>query len=378
MKIPWTFVALMAVNTLLATTTPNDVEREKNSTRWTIKTETLVKERVSFLNLPFSVSSDPAVMKYIKRYVTYGKIETAKIIGRSKLYFPIFEHHLRLNHLPLELKYLPMIESDLKPLSRSNAGAVGLWQFIRPTARLYGIKMNRKIDERYDPYRSTEAATRLLERLYTEYCDWAIVLAAYNCGNVKVNKAIALSGSKNYDQIKMHLPTETRHYVARFVAAAYIVKYYGNHGIQPVKPDYGFKDVRALKIFQSITFDQIEKITMLDQATIHLLNPSYLTGNVPASKRGNYIMLPERAIRAISRYLRDSRKASEETAFLPQNAFEKWHQVKVGQSIHSIAERYGCTQSEIMVWNGLPNSTISAGQELILFFKPEVRWRDRA
>ena len=374
MKFPWTIVAFTAFNSLMAMPEGNILPiKEKNSTLWTSETETLVKERIAYLKLPFKVDYNPAVSFYVKRYLTNGRKATARIIGRSKLYFPIFEHELRLNNLPLELKFMPMVESDLKPQSYSPAGAAGLWQFIRPTGRLYGMKINRKTDERYDPYRATEAASHLLRALHTEYCDWALVLAAYNCGEVRLNKAIREGGSKDYDKIKHLLPGETRNYVARFVAAAYIAKYYDEHGIEPSRYKYNFNEIGTLKVFQATDFDQIEKITALDQQTIHLLNPSYLTGKVEASKRGNYIMLPELAIRRLKRYLRDSEHVEKSIAYAPMDAFEREHKVEIGQSVASLAERYGCFETEIMAWNGLSHPTLKAGQQLSLYFKPEVK-----
>ena len=319
MKIPLTLVAALALPCLnIAAPESNDFsETKKSSTRWTYETETLVKERVAFLKIPFTVDYDPDVTFYVKRYLTNGRKATARIMGRSQLYFPIFEYQLKRNHLPEELKYLPMIESDLKPLSYSEAGAAGLWQFMKSTGRLYGIKINRKIDERYDPYISTEAASNLLGALYTEYCDWALVLAAYNCGEVRLNRAIKYGNSKDYDKIKHLLPRETRKYVARYVAAAYIAKYYDEHGIEPVRYHYNFGEIGTLRVFQGVTFDQIEKITALDQETIYLLNPSFLTGEVTPSERGHYIMLPELAIRRLKRFLRDSEWVKKAIAVTP-------------------------------------------------------------
>lgn len=382
MKFPWTVVALTAINTV--TVNPKGYcyanNYKKNSTSWTIETETLVKERLSDLKLPFQVDYDPSTMFYVKRYLTNGRKATARILGRSGLYFPIFEHELKINGLPQALRYVPMIESDLRPYSNSGVGAGGLWQFMKSTARLYDLKVNAQLDERFDPFRASEAASKLLSALHVKYCDWALVLAAYNCGEVRLNKAIRLAGSRQYNKVKKYLPQETQRYISRFVAAAYITEYYAEHGITPNNYKYNFREIRTLEIYQAINFDQIEEVTSLDQKSIYLLNPGYLGKKINASKKGSYIMLPETAAEKLRSYLTDSKSVKTGISFQrPLDAFEQQHVVKVGQSLALLAERFGCLEEEILFWNQLkPSSKVKAGQTLNFYFKPEVLHRSIA
>ena len=309
MKIPWTAVSIvllimMMVNTaIIALPSVKKVDLKKKTYSWNLETENLVKERVAHLKLPFNVNYESEITSNIKEYVTYGRRDAELIIGKTKLYFPIFEHNLRLQHLPLELKYLPIIESKLNPTVKSPVGAAGLWQFTISTGKFYKLQIDRTVDERLDPYRSTEAAVQLLKRLYSEYCDWAVVLAAYNCGTVRVNKAIQLAGSASYQDIKRYLPTETRKYIPRFVAAAYIANYFDEHGITPKIKSYHFGEIRTLKLTDQISFDKIETISETERYIIKKLNPGYLKEYIPASKNGRYLTMPADALKKIAHYI---------------------------------------------------------------------------
>ena len=379
MKIPWTAIAICAFCTLV--TMPlialPPVSNKKTSVKsryWNPEIESLVRERVSHLKLPFNVAYEQEITDNIREYVTYGIKDSELILGRTKLYFPLFEHNLKLNHLPQELKYLPIIESKLNPTIKSPVGAAGLWQFVPATARLFGLKMNGHIDERLDPYRSTEAATALLKKLYAEYCDWAVVLAAYNCGTVRVNKAIKTAGSTKYNDIKKYLPTETRKYIPRYVAAAYLANYFDEHRIEPKIRSYQFGEIRTLKIKEQISFSKIVEITELDSYAVHKLNPGYLKKFIPESKSGSYLTLPADALKKVAFYLKSKKESS---AYLtPKHAFQKNYIVQVGESVEHIAERFGCQESEIMAWNNLNQPNVNAHQQIYLYFKPEIKWTD--
>ena len=374
MKIPWTATASTLLCCVLVSSSALNAT---SKTLWNAETEQLIKKRIAHLQLPFQVSYTSEITEDIRLYLVNGKRQTERILGRAEVFFPIFEHNLVINGLPKELRYLPIIESELRPYVKSPAGAAGLWQFVPATARHYGIEINRVVDERLDPYRSTEAAVKLLKALYAEYCDWSLVLAAYNCGTIRVNKAIRQAGSTEYHKIKKYLPRETKDYQLRYVAASYVANYYAEHGLQARRGSLNFENLRTLKVHEQLTFKEITEATGLDNSTIKRLNPGYLKGILPTSKRGNYLVLPSRQLIKVTNYLRD---AANKTAyqFIPSNSFEKRYTVAVGDHLGTIAERFGCYDTEIMAWNDLATTHLAPNQEIFLFFKPEVRRRARA
>lgn len=351
----------------------NATPRVGNLTRWNSETETLIKKRVSHIKLPIAFDCSPEIINEIKDYVHYGRTSTEHMLGRSELYFPIFEHNLVINHLPKELMYLPMVESELRPYITSPKNASGLWQFVPSTARAYGIRISQMIDERRDPYRSTEAAVKYLSHLYYEYCDWSLVLAAYNCGTVRVNKAIRLAGSSEYDKVAPYLPMETQSYLQKFVAAAYVANFYHEHGLKVNEKFKGFDEIRTIKIDREISFETIEEITGISPNVIYRLNPSYLWAHIPQAHTGNYLTLPADALKKVVEFLRKTEKSTV-ALYKPDSAFEKQYRVKVGENLTEIASRFGCQEKEIMAWNGLKSTKIHANQHLYLYFRPEVRW----
>lgn len=178
--------------------------------------EAVIQQRINSLNSPVEVKIDSVVVAYIKDYVVYGQKATPYLIGRTALYFPIFEHYLKVYRLPEQLKYLAVIESQLQPHAESQVGATGLWQFTEATARQFHLAINEHVDERRDPIRSTEAAVAYLSQLYNKYRDWALVLAAYNCGPARLNQAISAAGERNFWKLRSYLPKETQMYIPRF------------------------------------------------------------------------------------------------------------------------------------------------------------------
>lgn len=335
-------------------------------TAWNVHTEGKIKHRLTEIELPFDIQPSTLVLDRIKMYVTAGRRDTEAILGRSVLYFPIFEHYLRLYNLPDELKYLPIIESGLNPDIRSHVGAVGMWQFMHATARHYDMTINEYIDERRDPYRSTEAAVRLLSDLYDRFGDWALVLSAYNGGLGRVQKAIDYAGSKDYQKVKDYLPRETQRYVPYFVAATYVAKHYENHGLTPRLPAYKLQHTRVIEVHQYLSFSEIAQVTGEDYATISSLNPGYLRGAVPRSSKGCYLVLPSESVAAFKQYL--AKKTDQNLSnLIPPDSFKYSYIVQTGDNLESLARTFQCSVEDIKTWNHLSGSKVVVNQEIDLY-----------
>ncbi len=373
MKIPWTLVAILlatgslsaAANGGLSTTASVNRVAPIETRIWNAQTESLVKERLARLDLPFEMRPTDRVMSQIKRYVIAGYRDSEKIIGRSALYFPIFEHYLGQYNLPQELKYLPMIESGLKPRSRSYVGAVGLWQFMDMTANQYGLTINTVVDERLDPYRSTEAAVRMLSDLYDQFGDWSLALAAYNCGPGRVKRVLGANSTKAFWEIKGQLPQETQRYVPAFIAAAYVANYYQSHNIIPDFPSQKLRNTRTLLVKNRVSFTEIAERTGLDRQTIAYLNPGYTRYVVPGARHGNYLILPKEEALSIRQWFWE--KATSGSAQLPQDKLKTTYTVREGEDIEKLATLFRCSVEDIMQWNGLQEPEVVVNQEIVVF-----------
>ena len=253
-----------------------------------------IRERLNDLSTIVDARLTPEVMHHINKYLRY-KQGLGQIIGRQMAFFPIFEDVLVKNDLPTDLKYLTVIESAIKPTATSRVGAAGLWQLMRGTGRMLGLKINRVVDERRNPYKSTEAATTYLKMLHEEFDDWTLALAAYNSGPGRVRGAIRKSGSRDYWKLRRFLPKETRDYVPAYIAATYLSNYYYHHDVTPVVEHSDFMSVSNISVYQKISFKEIADITGTTVETIKTLNPCYLKGYVPGSELGHYVLLPNYA-----------------------------------------------------------------------------------
>lgn len=240
----------------------------------------------------FEVRINKNVKKYINSYLVRGKSTTQKIIGNSSIYFPIFEEYLNAHNLPNELKYLSVIESHLNPNATSPSGAVGLWQFMSPTARKMGLIIDDYVDERKDIYRSTDAALKYLQELHARYQDWGLAIAAYNCGPGRVDKELRSTNGKSFWDIRSSLPKETQHYLDRFIAINYAMKNYQFYNLRPRYPDYTLQMTQVQKIHTRFSFAKIAKLTGLNKNTIIQLNPSYHKEIIPPNRNGYYLVLP--------------------------------------------------------------------------------------
>jgi len=325
---------------------------------------------------PLSLDYNERVKRFIGVYSRNRREQVSRMLGLANYYFPMFEEMLDKYNIPLELKYLAVVESALNPTARSRAGAVGLWQFMYSTGKLNGLSVSSYIDERSDPLKSTEAACKYLQTLYGIFDDWNLALAAYNSGPGNVNKAIRRSGGKrNYWEILPYLPRETRGYVPAFIAVNYIMNYAGEHYIytSDLKPSYLQTDTVLVK--EKLSFDQISSLVGVSEELIAFLNPGYrykvipkVEGDycslvLPSSKMGLFIA-NEDSIYRLAQQDFEKKKTS-----LPQYVEMNdriTHRVRRGEVLGTIAERYGVSVSSIRRWNGLRGNTIRIGQRLTI------------
>jgi len=323
--------------------------------------EEVIATRIAQLPLPFEGRNTAQVRSYIRSYLVEGYRDSEDILGRADVYFPIFEHYLRLYNLPEELKYLPIVESALRPAVQSPVGAAGLWQFIPSTARIYGLTVNNQVDERLDPHKSTEAAVRMLASLHNQFGDWALALAAYNCGPGRVRKAIRSTGKKNFWAIQAYLPKESQRYVPGFIAAAYLMNYASSHGLSP---DYLATDIQNTRTFlltRSLHLSTIARQLGISYGTLQKLNPAFKQGLIPQSTKGYYLTIPTRSTTAfIENYL--------PSGTLPRgNNFSQSEYITVaGDNIETLALLFQCTKEDIMAWNNLSSEKLTVNQQLVI------------
>ena len=310
------------------------------------------------------------------------------MLGASNFYMPIFEEALEAYQLPLELKYLPVIESALNPTAVSRVGATGLWQFMLGTGKMYGLEVNSLVDERRDPIKSSYAAAHYLKDLYNIFGDWSLVIAAYNCGPETINKAIRRSnGSKDYWQIYPYLPKETRGYVPAFIAANYIMNYYCEHNICPMRTRLPAA-TDTVMISRDVHFEQIAAVCNIEKEKIKALNPSYRCEVIPGKAAPSPLKLPQMDISkfieredSIYNYCTDSlltkRAEVEVRDDVPTLSRKKGRNsrrttatrgktvtVRSGQTLSEIARRNGTTVAKLKRLNGIKGTNIRAGKKL--------------
>jgi len=241
-----------------------------------------VEQRVQSMSSSIDLRYTAEVKKKIKQYTISQRSASEVLLGRISIYFPLIESKLRERGMPDDLKYLAVIESGLRPHAKSRVGAAGLWQFMKPTARMYGMKITRTVDERRDPEISTDAALDYLQYLYDKYGDWALAMGAYNCGPGNMNKAIRKSNSKDFYKVSKYLPRETRGYVPKFIAMSYLMNYYYSHDLTPNMPDNNVLNTATSRVLKKINFKDLSAKYQLDLETIQLLNPTYIRNFIPS------------------------------------------------------------------------------------------------
>lgn len=335
--------------------------------------------RISELNKtsPVALDFNPYVKAYIELYTIQRRKELATLIGLSQLYFPVFDEALDRNSLPLELKYLTIVESGLNPMAVSKSGAVGLWQFLITTSGMFDLTVNSYLDERRDPIKSTEAACRYLQYLYSTFHDWHLVLASYNGGPGETRKGIERSGGEtNYWKIRPFLSEQAQNYVPAFIAMVYIMNHYTDHNIVPVPPSYTYHQLDTLHIRYAVSFKQISERIGLPVEHIRFLNPVYKRDVIPELGYPAVLILPEdkipiylqNEVNILGSYSEPlNYNAMVKNAGSTENKNRVVHVVEKGDYFHKIALKYGCTIENIKAWNNLDSLSLVPGQKLTIW-----------
>ncbi len=337
--------------------------------------DTLYKRRLQDMVSPVQLPYNYIVRNFINQYLNGRWSPLSKVLAMSKYYFPIIEEELLCAELPLELRYLPIIESNLSIRATSRMGAVGLWQFMPATGKNLGLEINSLVDERCDVVKSTKAACRFLAHLYKVYGDWTLAIAAYNCGPGNVNRALARAGSgcRTFWDIYDYLPRETRGYVPKFIAAAYAFNYHREHNVEPAAtPECVSSD--TVMIHRVMHLGQVASTLNLPLETLRELNPQYKLDIVPATTKSYSLRLPTRYCAEFIEneeaiYAKDSLYLKEyiNPANLEKRRAEGVgyvYTVRSGDNLGLIAKRNRTTVKELMKWNRLKSTVIRPGQKL--------------
>ena len=317
------------------------------------------------------------VKSFIDVYAVQKRSKTERILGLSDVYFPLFEQMLDKYNMPLELKYLAVVESALNPTAGSWAGAKGLWQFMYATGKQYGLNSNTLVDDRYDPLKATDAACRHLRDLYNQFGDWFLALAAYNSGAGNVNKAIRRAGGiKNYWAIWPYLPRETRGYVPAFIAVNYVMNYAPEHNICPLDPGIIKNGTDTVTVHDVLHFDQLNEMLGVPMADLKFFNPQYKAEIIPASSKKSYLLtLPNQYVgpyidheKELYTYKTksgiDKEKLQERIKSMSDRSV---HIVKKGETLSTIARKYHVSVNQLKQWNNMKSDRLSIGQKLVVY-----------
>lgn len=341
------------------------------------------KLRLDSIQQTVPLSYNEYVQDFIDRY-SKRKEKMGKMLGLSEYYFPIFEKALIAYNIPVEIKYLPIIESEMNPLAISKVGATGIWQFMFSTAKAYGLNMDNFVDERKDPIQASYAAAAYFKDAFEELGDWLLAIAAFNCGKGNVTRAIEKAGSRDFWAIRQFLPKETRDYVPAFIATVYVMNYASAHQISSQAPSFTIK-TDTIQVNHFVSLADIAKAIHFDESTLFGLNPSYkkkiVNGTPELPKR---IILPKAAQQDYARLYEllnadietdreirlastdDVRALRKKTINTPAPKFSR-HKVKPGQNLNSIANLYHVEVQDVKIWNSLKSNTIIPGQYLKIY-----------
>ena len=359
----------------------------------------LLKSRLKAMDSksPFNIEYNPALENVIKSFLKNRKKSFGRILGLSEYYFPMFEEALAKKNVPLEIKYLAIIESALNPKAVSRMGATGLWQFMYQTGKQYNLKIDSYVDERSDPLKSSEAAAQYMTNMYTILGDWELVLASYNSGPGNVAKAIRRSGGQqNFWEIRKYLPKETQAYVPIFLATMYLFEYHKEHGIVPDKAIMRHFDTDTIMIKKQMSFTQISNLLGVPVSQLQLLNPSYKLNVIPFyNDQNHFLRLPKDKIAVFASnedkiyayvqreldfrerpfqvtkaiVLTDTLNYTTQRISLPKT---KYYKVRRGDNLNGIASKYGVAVADLKKWNGLKKNSVSYGKSLKIITNESV------
>lgn len=367
----------------------------------------VLKKRLAKLDAksPFNIEYNPALENTIKSFLKNRTKAFERLMAVSEYYFPMFEEHLAKYNIPLELKYLAIVESALNPKAKSRVGASGLWQFMYPTGKQYNLEVNSYVDERHDPLKATEAACQYLSHLYEIFGDWSLVLASYNAGPGNVSKAIRRSGgSQNYWNIRKFLPRETANYVPAFLATMYIYEFKKEHGILPKKATMTYFETDTIMVKKQMSFKHISELLDIPVEQIEFLNPIYKLKVIPFEEdKAHYLRLPKNKMglfvsneekvyaylnyletfkeKTKSEYIASTSKdsigtgADSTSTAVSKPKFERktqFHTIKSGESLGKIADKYNVSISNLKSWNNIKGNTIQAGKKLKIYSDKKI------
>ena len=317
------------------------------------------------------------VKSFIDVYAVQKRDKTERILGLADVYFPLFEQTLDKYNMPLELKYLAVVESALNPRAGSSAGAKGLWQFMYGTGKMYKLNVTTLVDDRFDPLKSTEAACQHLNDLYDMFGDWFLALAAYNSGAGNVKKAIRRAGGiKNYWAIWPYLPRETRGYVPAFIAVNYVMNYPAEHNICPLDPGIIKNGIDTVMVHDVLHFDQLNEMLGIPMADIKFFNPQYKAGIIPATaKQPCVLQIPEQYVASYIDNEKDLYAFKTKSGIDKERLQEQMknisdrsvHVVKKGENLSMIAKKYHISVKQLKTWNNLKSDNLRIGQKLIVY-----------
>jgi membrane-bound lytic murein transglycosylase D len=383
----------------------------------------LLKKRLHKLDVqsPFVIEYNPALENVIKSFLKNRSKSFERQMAIAEYYFPLFEEKLSKYNLPLEIKYLAIVESALQPKAKSKVGAGGLWQFMPETGKQYKLKITTYVDERHDPIKSTEAACHYMMNMYEIFGDWSLVLASYNCGPSNVSKAIRRSGGKtDYWEIRKYLPRETANYLPAFLATMYIYEFKKEHGLVPHKAEMKYAETDTVMLKHAMTFKQLSDLLDISEAQLEYLNPIYKSKYIPSIEEetfylrlpknkigifvsneekiyGYLVYLEQEKIRNIQLALqakkRDSIAKQDSLAVVANltvknndsNEFEEvikkrtkevlsknFHKVKKGETLSEIADKNNVSIVNLRKWNNIKGSNITSGQSLVILTTKKV------
>ena len=334
--------------------------------------EEIIYKRMKLLDesSPIDFSYNKSTLYYINRYLEKDVKLISRMLGISPYYFPMMEQQLDRFQIPLELKYLSIVESSLNPKARSRSGATGLWQFMYPTGKEYGLKVTSYIDERQDPLKSTIAACTYFEKLYNMFGDWDLVLAAYNGGPGTLKRAIAKTEFASYWDLRPYLPKETQEYVPKFIAISYAMTFYKEHEIEIIHSEMDITESDTISFKKQVPYNLISDMFCVTKATLNYLNPAYKKDIIPL---GDNICLPKDVIMDVVRnedFFYEYLEKVENKEILV-NESRLIYIVEKGDYLGKIAKQYNLSILDIKQWNNLHSDNLSIGDKLILFIPDE-------